>query len=76
MSALANMALVTGARGGVIIAGGVAKHLVNFLSSESALEAFTSVWPHNDMLKRIPIKLRVEPAAPLLGGAAFGFDGN
>ena len=43
MSSLANMALVTGARGGVIIAGGVAKHLVNFLSSETALEAFTSV---------------------------------
>ena len=43
MSSLTNMALVTGARGGVIIAGGVAKHLVNFLSSETALEAFTSV---------------------------------
>ena len=43
MSSLANMALVTGALGGVIIAGGVAKHLVNFLSSETALEAFTSV---------------------------------
>jgi len=76
MSSLANMALVTGARGGVIIAGGVAKHLVNFLSSETALEAFTSVWPHNDMLKNIPIKLLIEPTAPLLGAAAFGFDGN
>lgn len=76
MSSLANMALVTGARGGVIIAGGVAKHLVNFLSSESALEAFTSVWPHNDMLTNIPIKLLIEPTAPLLGAAAFGFDGN
>lgn len=76
MSSLANMALVTGARGGVIIAGGVAKHLVNFLSSESALEAFTSVWPLNDMLKNIPIKLLIEPTAPLLGAAAFGFDGN
>ena len=76
MSSLANMALVSGARGGVIIAGGVAKHLVNFLSSESALEAFTSVWPHNDMLKNIPIKLLIEPTAPLLGAAAFGFDGN
>ena len=76
MSSLANMALVTGARGGVIIAGGVAKHLVNFLSSESALKTFTSVWPHNDMLKNIPIKLLIEPTAPLLGAAAFGFDGN
>lgn len=76
MSSLANMALVTGARGGVIIAGGVAKHLVKFLSSESALEAFTSVWPHNDMLNNISIKLLIEPTAPLLGAAAFGFDGN
>ncbi len=74
MSSLANMALVTGARGGVIIAGGVAKHLVNFLSSETALEAFTSVWPHNDMLKNIPVKLLIEPTAPLLGAAAFGFN--
>ena len=76
MSSLANMALVTGARGGVIIAGGVAKHLVNFLSSERSLEAFTSVWPQNDMLKNIPIKLLIEPTAPLLGAAAFGFNRN
>jgi len=76
MSSLANMALVTGARGGVVIAGGVAKHLVNFLSSENALEAFTSVWPDNDMLKNIPIRLLIEPTAPLLGAAAFGFTQN
>lgn len=77
MNGLANMALITGARGGVVIAGGVAKHLVNFLTSEDALKSFTNVWEGNDYLKNIPIRLLIDGTAPLMGAAAFGyFDGK
>ncbi|MGC6512575.1 MAG: glucokinase [Parvibaculales bacterium] len=73
MNGLANMALVTGARGGVVIAGGVAKHLVNFLTTEEALTNFTTVWADNDYLKTIPIRLLIDGTAPLVGAAAYGF---
>ncbi|MEC7092420.1 MAG: hypothetical protein VXZ60_03760 [Pseudomonadota bacterium] len=56
--------------------GDIGGTLVNFLSSKNALEAISSVWPHNDSLKNIPIKFLIESTAHLLGAAAFGFDGN
>ena len=55
----------------MILVGDIGGTLVNFLSSENALEAFSSVWPHNDLLKKIMIKLLIEPTAPLLGAAAM-----
>ncbi len=73
MSSLANMALVTGARGGVVISGGVSKHLANFLTSEEAKARFNSVWAHKDYLPNIPIKLLIDSTAPLIGAAAYGF---
>ena len=50
--------------------------LVNFLSSENALEAFSSVWLNNYSLKNIPIKFLIEPTAPLLRATAFCFNRN
>lgn len=73
MSSLANMALVTGARGGVVISGGVAKHLANFLTSKEALDRFKAVWTHKNYLPNIPIKLLIDSTAPLIGAAAYGF---
>lgn len=58
------------------LVGDIGGTLVNFLSSKNAIEAFSSVWPHNDSLKNRPIKFLIEPTAPLLGATAFGFYGN
>ena len=55
----------------MILIGEIGGTLVNFLSSENALEEFSSVWPHNDLLKKIMIKLLIEPTASLYGAAAM-----
>lgn len=70
ISSLANMALVGGARGGIVVAGGVARHLLNFLRAPETIDRFASVWPEGDYLQHIPIRLLVNPLAPLVGAAA------
>lgn len=70
ISSLANMALVGGARGGIVVAGGVARHLSNFLADEETIARFANVWPQGDFLQHIPIRLLVNPLAPLVGAAA------
>ena len=70
ISGLANMALVTGARGGIVVAGGVAGHLSNFLADKEAIEQVANIWPQGDFLQNIPIRLLVDPLAPLVGAAA------
>ena len=70
ITSLANMALVGGARGGIVVAGGVARHLSNFLTDEETVARFDGVWPQGDFLQHIPIRLLVNPLAPLVGAAA------
>ena len=67
---LANRALVGGGRGGIVVAGGVARHLLNFLRAPETIDRFASVWPEGDYLQHIPVKLLVNPLAPLVGAAA------
>ena len=70
ISSLANMALVGGARGGIVVAGGVARHLSKFLTDKETIDRFAAVWPQGDFLQHIPIRLLVNPLAPLVGAAA------
>lgn len=70
VSSLANMALVGGTLGGIVVAGGVARHLLNFLRDEETIGRFASVWPDGNYLQHIPIRLLVNPLAPLVGAAA------
>jgi glucokinase len=70
ITSLANMALVGGARGGIVVAGGVARHLSKFLTDKETIARFEGVWPQGDFLQHIPIRLLVNPLAPLVGAAA------
>ena len=70
ITSLANMALVGGARGGIVVAGGVARHLSNFLTDEETIARLT-VWPQGDFLQHIPIRLLVNPLAPLVARGAL-----
>ena len=70
VTSLANMALIGGARGGIVVAGGVALHLSNFLADQETIAQFEQVWPQGDFLRHIPIRLLVNPMAPLVGAAA------
>lgn len=75
LSGLGNMALIGGARGGAVLAGGVARHLINFVIRQDALEAFDSIWPDSNYLRDIPIKLLADPMAPLIGAVAHYMQG-
>ena len=70
MAGLANMVLIGGARGGAVIAGGVAKHLADYLLAPEAIARFRAVWPDTDFLANIPVRLMSNPIAPLMGAAA------
>lgn len=74
MGALGDMALVFGARGGVVMAGGVSERLIEFISAPKAMARFLNRGPRTDYLKKIPIKLLTNPAAPLIGAAVQYLD--
>lgn len=74
MGALRDMALVFGARGGVVVAGGVSERLVDYIAAPKAMARFFNRGPRSDYLKNIPIKLLRNPAAPLIGAAVLYLD--
>jgi glucokinase len=74
MGALGDMALVYGARGGVVMAGGVSERLIDYISAPKAMSRFLNRGPRSDYLKQIPIKLLKNPAAPLIGAAVLYLD--
>jgi len=74
LSACGDAALAYGARGGVVIAGGVAEHLQTALRQPSALARFLDRGPMSDYVARIPIRLLTDAHAPLVGAAALYFD--
>ena len=54
----------------IVVAGGVARHLSKFLTDKETIDRFATVWPQGDFLQHIPIRLLVNPLAPLVGAAA------
>jgi len=74
MGALGDMALATGARGGVVLAGGVAKRLLDFIDTPSAMARYTNRGPKKQYVKNISVKLLQKPAAALYGVAALTMD--
>ncbi len=74
MGAMGDMALATGARGGVVLAGGVAKRLMEFIDTPSAMERYYNRGPRREYVKSIPVSLLEKPAAALYGVAALNLD--
>ncbi len=64
-------ALMTGARGGVFLAGGVAQHLAPLLPREAFLARLRDKPPMRDYLARIPVRLITHPEPGLLGLARY-----
>lgn len=65
-----DLALINGALGGVVLAGGVVERIADFLKTPAAVDRFVSRGPMSDYLKACPVSLMHEPSAPLLGAAA------
>jgi glucokinase len=64
-----DIALVHGARGGVIIAGGIAQKIEPFLLTSAFREHFENKGRLSQYVKAIPTKLLLDPQAALRGAA-------
>lgn len=70
MGAVGDLALANGARGGVVLAGGVSERISDFLRTPAARERFISRGPMTSYLAECPVRLLHDPIAPLIGAAA------
>lgn len=71
MGAMGDMALSGGARGGVVLAGGVSERMIEFFRTEDAMSRFLKRGKRSDYMADIPIRLLVNPRAALFGAAAL-----
>lgn len=74
LDALGDAALINGTRGGVVITGGVAERIVDWLAQPKALERFFERGPMSHYMQPIPIRLLMEGEAALIGAAALHYD--
>ena len=75
MGALGDMAMIFGAKGGIVLAGGVSERLVDFIDTPKALRRFSNRGPMSEYVADIPVDLLLNSAAPLFGAAALYLDG-
>ena len=66
-----NLALRSVALGGVYVAGGIAPRLLPVLRKGGFLRAFNEKGRFTDFLRRIEVKVALNPRAPLLGAAHY-----
>jgi glucokinase len=66
-----DVALVMGAREGVLVAGGILPATADILAAAAFREAFESKGRFRDYMKAIPTRLILQPYAGLLGAAAL-----
>ncbi len=64
-----NMALATLARGGVYIAGGIARQIAHKLADGGFVRAFTHKGRFSDLLQRYPLYIVTDPKVGLKGAA-------
>lgn len=70
MGGVGDLALINGALGGVVLAGGVSERISDFLRTPAAFERFVTRGPMSDYLRKCPVRLLHDPVAPLIGAAA------
>ncbi len=71
MGAIGDLALAGGARGGVVLAGGVSEHMIDFYTQPNAMNRFLNHGARSDYMKDIPLRLLKSSLAPLIGSAAL-----
>jgi glucokinase len=64
-----NLALTTLAVGGVFIAGGIAPKILPILRAGPFIDAFAEKGRLDDLMREIPVRVVLDPRAPLLGAA-------
>ncbi len=76
MSALGDLALMGGTRGGVVLAGGVSERLYEFLLQDDMIKRFLSRGVRTDYVADMPIDLLKNQYAPLIGAAHLYYDAD
>ncbi len=76
MGAIGDLALAGGARGGIVLAGGVSERMIDFYMQPNAMNRFLNRGVRSDYIRDIPIRLLKCPLAPLIGAAALLEDVN
>lgn len=76
MGAVGDGVLMTGARGGVVLTGGVAERMVAWLQKPASVQRFLNRGSHSQYMQDISVRVMVEPRASLIGAAAIMFDGK
>ena len=71
LRAAGDLVLANGARGGVVLAGGVTERLIPYLSAKDVKPSFASRGPLSHYLDACPVDILTEPTAPLIGAAAM-----
>ncbi len=71
MSAIGDLVLSGGARGGVVFAGGVSERMIDFYMQPDAMSRYLERDVQSDYVKDVPMRLLKSPMAPLIGAAAL-----
>ncbi len=71
MGALGDLALSGGARGGIVIAGGVSERMIEYYMQPYAMQRYLRRGALSDYVKEIPMRLITSSFAPLVGAAAL-----
>ncbi|PHR92656.1 MAG: hypothetical protein COA69_07455 [Robiginitomaculum sp.] len=71
MGAIGDMALSSGARGGIVLAGGVTQHLMKYIKTPNIMARYLNRGVRSEYVKNIPIRHLLEPTAALYGTAAM-----
>ena len=66
LGAVGDLVLSGGARGGVVLAGGVSERMASFYVQPDAISKFLNRGGRSDYMKSIPIKLLANHKAPLI----------
>jgi glucokinase len=67
-------AVITGARGGVFLGGGILPRIVDLLRASDFVARFRDKGPMSAYVANVPVRLIVGDSAALLGAAAFAAD--
>ena len=68
-----NLALISLARGGIFLGGGIAPKLLPVMTDGTFMRGFTGKGRFTDLLSRIPVKVIENPLTALLGAARRGY---
>ena len=71
MGAIGDLVLSGGARGGIVLAGGVSERMIDFYMQPAAMSRYLNRGPQSGYVRAIPLRLLKCPLAPLIGSAAL-----